>query len=96
MSSSLKQEALRARKGKCKQISIKHIRKGEILTNLDYIQKVDKHKIKTFYTMTLICYDMATIFSPLKWVSKVYIKYIIIMCYFFIDLFCFDILHNKA
>ena len=47
MSSSLKQEALPARKGKCKQIIIKHICKGEILTNLDYIHKVDNHKVKT-------------------------------------------------
>ena len=47
MSSSLKQEALRARKGKFKQITIKCICKGQILTNLDYIHKVDNHKVKT-------------------------------------------------
>ena len=46
MSSSLKQEALRARKGKFKQITIKHICKGEILSNLDYIHKVYNHKVK--------------------------------------------------
>ena len=47
MSTSLKQETLRARKGKFKQITMKHICKGEILTNLDYIHKEDNHKVKT-------------------------------------------------
>ena len=37
---------MRARKGKFKQITIKQIHKGDILTNLDYIHKVDNCKVK--------------------------------------------------
>ena len=54
MSSSLKQEALRTSKGKFKQITMKSIHKGEILTNLDYIHKVDNHKVKTQPTLLFL------------------------------------------
>ena len=60
MSSSLKQEALRARKGKFKQITIKCICKGEILTDLDYIHKVDNHKVKIWWQE--LCFNFTEVY----------------------------------